>query len=445
MNQHTRQAQGREGFSQIILLSVIAILILTWAGGFFVFQKKDVPSSEKIVPAQSIQQSGPETQPELKSKSTSQSVGLGTLCTGEDECRIICEKERKACQDYCRQDLHNKLCSAIIGYENLFKEPAIGQQKEDCISNSKPVFTHPFTDIAKISEISRFGNSAFINPGSQVRNYVVVEEGESTPVYATIDMKIKRIHYSDKNYSQFFGREFIRPEYRINFQISCEVEMAYDHIVSLADKFKVYAPQVSSPGKNDGVEVSILVQAGEVIGYTSGGFPGKAFDFIFLNKARVHPHLNPSRWTSDHSRYMDCPFDYFPDELRGQYIALIPEVNGMRNCGPNVREVPNTLLGYWFKEDATETQGNRFSISVSKHFVEWVLLQGTESPISYRDHDAGRVDPETITEGKSVCYYDSDRNSHIYAKMLPNDKIGLASGTGVCPSAFPNEHEVFER
>src|SRR3989338_1659385 len=367
---------------------------------------------------------------------------LGSLCSGEEECITFCLNNRGRCEDYCKGK-QIELCSKI--FLPCVKEEKKIEEKEDCISNANPVFTHPFTDITKLSEISRYGNSAFINPGSQVRNYVVVKEGESTAVYAPADMIITRIHYSDKNYSQFFNMEFVRPEYRVNFQVSCEAEMAYDHIVSLADKLKTYAPQVSSPGKNDGVEVSIPVQAGELIGYTSGGFPGRAFDFIFLNKARVHFHLNPSRWTTDHSKYMDCPLNYFTDDLKQQYIALIPEVKGVRDCGPNLREVPNTILGYWFQSNATENEGSRFAISAGKHFVEWTLLKGAENPVAYRDNNAVIIDPETVTEGKKVCYYDSDRNSHIYAKMLPTDKIGLASGTGVCPSAFPNEYEVFER
>lgn len=319
------------------------------------------------------------------------------------------------------------------------------QEKIDCVSNPNPVFTHAFADITKLFSISRYGNNALYNPGSQARNYIAVKENESTPVYAPINATITRIYFSDKNYTQYFKKQFIRPEYRIDFDISCEVKIAYDHIISLSDKFKEYAPQVPSPGKNDGVEVLIPVEAGELIGYTSGSFPGRAFDFFFLNYARKTEHLNPKRWTTDHSLYMDCPLNYFIDDLKKQYFALIPEIKGVRDCGPSVKEIPNTTLGYWFQGDATETSGPRFVISWSEHFVEWTLIQGSESPIPYRDHDAGRVDPETLTAAKSACYFDSDRNVHVFVKMLPDDKLGLVSGSGECPSGFPAEYETWAR
>lgn len=370
--------------------------------------------------------------------------GLGKLCSNEADCASFCQNNRGQCENYCNDNSENELCAVIFSLEDSGEGIKIEQQ--DCVSNPNPVFTHTFTDIDKLSEISRYGNNAFYNPGSQARSYVVVKENESTTVYAPTKVTVVRIYFSDKNYSQFFGREFVRPEYKIDFEVSCEVKPAYDHLVGLSEKLLPYAPQASAPGKNDGVVVSIPLQAGEVIGYTSGGFPGRAFDFYFTNHAREEEHINPSRWISDHSKYMDCPYDYFTDELKQRYIALIPERKGVSDCGPNYREVPNTLLGYWFQGNATENNGPRFSLSASKNFVEWTIILGNEAPIPYRDNDANRIDPETITEGKKVCYHDSDRSTYVYTKMLPNDKIALVSGIGACPTTFPEERaEVFER
>ncbi|MEK6872067.1 MAG: hypothetical protein AABX16_04150 [Nanoarchaeota archaeon] len=272
-----------------------------------------------------------------------------------------------------------------------------------------------------------------------------MKEGESTPVYAPINATITRIYYSDKNYSKAFDREFIRPEYRIDFQISCEVTMAYDHIVTIADKFKEFAPQVPSPRRNDGVSVSIPVQAGELIGYTSGGFPGRAFDFLLLNRARQSQNLNPARWISDHSLYKTCPYDYFVPELKKQYYNFIAAEGGMRNCGPRVKEVPNTIAGYWFQGDATESKGSRFVIYGTNHFVEWTLIKSSEAPIAYRTQDAGFVLPENVTEGTSACYYDNNKNVYIYIKMLSDDKVDLVNGDGKCPASFPTGYETWIR
>ena len=375
----------------------------------------------------------------------SSSFGLGDLCSGEEECISFCQNNRGQCESYCKGN-KNEICKIIFPPENHEQNRTRQNNEENCVSNPKPVFTHSFTDIAKLSEISQYGNNAVINPGSQARNYVVVREGENTPVYAPTNVTITRIYFSDKNYTQFFNREYVRPEYRIDFAISCEVKAAYDHIVSLSDKLKPFAPQVPAPGRNDGVAVSIPIQAGEVIGHTSGSFPGRAFDFFFLNYAQKTEHLNPARWITDHSLYMDCPFDYFVEGLKQQYYNLIDEEQGVRSCGPRVRELPNTIAGYWFQGDATETSGSRFLVYGSKHFVEWTLIRGSEFPIAYRTQDADFVLPEKVTEGKSACYYDSDKKTYVYAKMLPNDKVALVSGAGTCPSSFSEDKlQVFER
>lgn len=372
-----------------------------------------------------------------------QNKGLGSLCSSEAECQQFCLKNRGQCEQFCRGKAI-ELCKTLFPpYDNTTSSNP--NNKKTCISNPSPVFTHSFVDISKLTEISRYGNSAFNNPGSQVRSYIVVQENESTPIYAPVNLTIKKIYFSDKNYSQFFGREFIRPEYRIDIEVSCEVFIGFDHIISLSDKLKEYAPQTAAPGKNDGVEVSIPVQAGEIIAYSSGGFPGRAFDFLLMNRAREETHLNPSRWTTPHSRYMDCHFKYFPDNLKQQYIALIQEVNGERDCGPSVKEISNTAAGYWFQGNASENSGPRLSIAGAKHFVAWTLIKNNEPAVDYRDHDVRRVLPQTITEGKSACYFDQDRNTHLYLKMLQNDQLSLSTGSGPCPSSFPQNAEIWER
>lgn len=373
----------------------------------------------------------------------SKQQGLGSLCASEDKCKSFCLTNRGQCESYCRGK-GNELCKTLFPpKENIALSAP--DNKETCINNPSPVFTHPFVDISKISEIFHYGNNAFINPGAQVRSYVVVKEGESTPVYAPVNVTIKKIYLSDKKYIQS-GQEFVRPEYRIDIEVSCEVFMGFDHIISLSDKLKMYAPQTSAPGKNDGIEVSILIQAGEVIGYTSGGFPGHAFDFLLMNRARQELHLNPSRWTTDHSRYMDCQYDYFTPDLKNQYLELIPEVNGMRDCGPIVQEIPNTATGYWFQENATETSESRFVIYGTNHFVEWTLIKENFPLAAYRTSDAEFTVPRLVTEGKSFCYFDKERNMYLFLKMLPNDKLSLVSKAGNYPSSFPEDKaEVWER
>ncbi|MEK7209669.1 MAG: hypothetical protein AAB670_01985, partial [Patescibacteria group bacterium] len=208
---------------------------------------------------------------------------------------------------------------------------------------------------------------------------------------------------------------------------------------------KKQAPQTPANKTNESVEVSIPVVAGEIIGYTSGGFPGRAFDFFMLNKAKLHPSLNQVRWVTDHSLYKTCPYDYFVPELKDQYYNLLAKEQGVRSCGPRVKEVPNAIAGYWFQGKATESNGPRFAIYGTNHFVEWTLVKSSETPIPYRTREAGFVLPEKVTEGNTACYNDPDRNVYVYVKMLPEDKLALVGGTGACPSSFPSQYEMWVR
>ncbi len=368
---------------------------------------------------------------------------LGSLCSGEEECIEFCLDNLGQCEIYCTGK-EDELCGIIFPVDNAQKAEtnALGA---NCVSNPNPVFTHAFTDDTKISEISQIGSNAFYNPGSQARSYVSVKEGENTPVYAPTDAKITRIHYSDKNYS-FISPGFIRPEYRINFEVSCEVEMAYDHILNITNKLKEYAPQVSASGRNDGIAVSIPVQAGELIGYTSGSFPGRAFDFVFVNKARLAQHINPARWTTDNSKYADCPYDYFTDDLKNKYYTIIQRpIGSSLTCGPLVRDIAGTISGYWFQGNADESRGNRFGIYESKHFVEFVLAREGEPFFFVRDTSPSRISPKTVTSGNSACYYDDEKNTYAYLKMLSTEELGLATGNGRCPSSFPTQYETWAR
>ncbi len=384
----------------------------------------------------------------------SRSQGLGSLCASEAECTAFCHDNLKQCEKYChgRGDL---LCQKMFPPETYTPPQDISpssslqptpqnttpkKPEQNCVNNSSPLFTHSFIDISKISWISQYGNNAIYNPGSQARSYVAVKKGESTPVYAPVNATLIRMHYSNKNYPGL-----VRPEYRLNFQASCEVSFAFDHIISVVDKLKEQAPQTPAEGRNDGNEVTISVQAGELLGYTSGTIQAGSFDFVFLNTARPHQYLNPARWHTENSIYIGCPYDYFTEDLKQQYLALIGIEKGVRSCGPRVQEIPSSVFGYWFQGNATETNGPRLALYETSHFVEWTIIKDSESPTAFRDSNGGRTAPDTITEGKSACYYDKERKAYLYLKMLPNDRIALVSGTGSCPSSFPQEYEVWMR
>ncbi len=378
--------------------------------------------------------------------------GLGSLCSDEKACQEFCLNNRGRCEEYCH-GRKIELCTRIFQPTQGGASSSSQQNSpssENCISNPSPVFTHPFTDITKITWISRYGNNALINPGAQARSYVSVKKGESAPVYTPINATITKLTYTNRRYTNNTN-----PEYRIDIRVSCEVVIAFDHVVALVDKFKEKAPQIPANKTSEGNLVSIPVEAGELIGYTSSAFGSTGFDFLFMNRAKPHPHLNPSRWTSDHSLYKGCPYNYFTEDLKQQYLALIEEEKSMRDCGPRVVEKQGTPLGYWFQENATEgggfkgmeteEKGNRFVIWEGKHFAEWTFIKENIPFKAFRGSNDQRTPVETLTEGRSACYFDTEMNYYVYLKMLPNDQLALNSGAGSCPASFPEKYEIWVR
>ena len=374
------------------------------------------------------------------SLSATQAQGLGSLCSSQTICQQFCLNNRGLCTSYCDENPANALCLVLFDPESSFASSSSQEKKSNCISNPAPMFTHPFTDISKISQISQYGNNAIVNPGAQARSYVSVKEGESTPIYAPVNATLTKITYSNKFYTNL-----TRPEYRIDMQVSCEVRIAFDHVVSVVDFIKEHAPTVPANKSSEGTMISIPVQVGELLGYASGTMGGKGFDFFLINTAHKNQFINPSRWYSEHSLNKDCQYDYFPENFKQQYMTLIEEEKGVRSCGPRVKEVAGTPQGYWFQGNATETSGSRLAIYESKHFIEWTLLKGNETPVAYRTREKYEIYLDTLSEGKSACYFDKDKNVYLFLKMLPSDKLALVSSSGSCSSSFPQEFEIWER
>ena len=366
----------------------------------------------------------------------SKNAKLGDFCSGEKECIDFCLANRGRCEGYCKGN-ENGLCKTIFPQESFVNQKTA---INDCISNPKPIFTSSFTDITKIRSLSQIGSNALFNPGAQARSYITIRGGEVVPIYAPINSTVTMIAYSNKFYP-----DFVRPEYRLDMKASCEVTYSFDHIVSIVEKLQKQAPKTPANKSSEGIYVSIPIQAGELLGYTSGTVQAKTWDFVFINSAHNTFHINQDRWISDYSKHNDCPYDYFTDDLKDEYYSLIERPDNSKNtCGPFLRDVPGTISGYWFKDNSNENQGKRFGISNGKHFVEFILAD-ERNFFSIRDGNPNRISPESVTIGENVCYFDSDNKKYVYLKLISEKEIMIVTGTGSCPSQFPGEGELYIR
>lgn len=384
--------------------------------------------------------------------------GLGALCSG-DECNIFCKDNLGRCKEYCQRNPANALCQKSFGFESKYGIVETANKTETkpqasnpvygtgCVSNTKPVFTKPFTDLSKINHMTPIGN---IKAGSLSRSYVFVKkDGSGTsllaPLYAPSNSTLFGIVYAYRGDKS----KGARAEYRLDFRASCEVIFAFDHIAQISGRLKQFAPEVPADSTQRDKEIYVPVTAGELLGYTDGGLAGGSWDFLLFNYAKEVPHINPARWTSDHNKYADCPYDYFTEDLRKQYYSMFASAGGERapsTCRSASRDVAGTLAGGWFKGNSTDTQGSRLYLGSDFSTVDLVMDEGnplaTGSVLSIR-HQNAQIKPEDVKVGQSVCY--SEGASHAFLKLLTETQMAADIGPGACPPNLPASPDIWER
>ena len=315
-------------------------------------------------------------------------------------------------------------------------------QPPGCQHNIAPVFTMPFTNATMIQFVYPLGG---ISTGSPARSYVFVKMAPNgshlfVPVYAPVNMTLQGITYANRNYGQLGTR----PEYRLDFQVTCEVSLTFDHIPTVEGWIASLGPSVPANNSRTGVYVSVPAQAGKLLGYTDGTRVAGSWDFMVLNQAKPAFHVNESRWTSDQYRYGDCPYDYFTGDLKATYYSLLSASGTTLTplCGKVSRDVPGTIAGGWFQGNSTVVQGSRLLVGKFLNYMEMAVSQASGPVFDIRDYRS-MVDPATVMVGQSVCY--SDGTSYAYLDLVSMLSMRVATGTGGCPTQLPYTYQIWNR
>ena len=153
-----------------------------------------------------------------------------------------------------------------------------------CVSDPSPVFTHHYTD----PELIDFISPTIVTSANWLKNrqyHKVVTDAENNapevPVYAPIDAIATGVtHYAGLMFP-WSGEPFLLAQFDIRFQASCEVFFTFDHVSRLVEPFaSLAAPEPSEDTRDAEVPLQIKVEAGQLIGYTSGTQPAHTWDFL---------------------------------------------------------------------------------------------------------------------------------------------------------------------
>ncbi|MBI3443375.1 hypothetical protein HY008_01765, partial [Candidatus Woesebacteria bacterium] len=391
---------NQKGFAPLIIIIIATLVISAGVGGFLVLREKKIPFSEKIEDVANPIEPTP-------SPVSPPAVQVQTPPTPPASKPSVANEQKRG-----------SISSA------------------NCQPNDHPVFTASFTDIDKLARISPMGG---IMVGSQSRTYVGMKKDEngllvSSPVYAPVDSKLVAIVYAWRG-----DKTDGVAEYRLDFQVSCEVTYSFDHIPQLSDKLSKLAPKIPADNTYSIPNMSVPIKAGEQVGSTQG------LDFFLFNRAKKVEHINPKRWLSEHNTAADCPYDYFTNELKNKYYSLFTSGGGLvpniKTCRSASRDVVGTLAGAWFQGDATDRQGAHLYIADDVDRVDMVrMLQnrdydGSHPDDSLRDANPSK-NPDQVKVGESVCYSDNRRFAYFQVIDINTMKASIASGT--CPSVEPN-------
>lgn len=106
-----------------------------------------------------------------------------------------------------------------------------------------------------------------------------------------------------------------------------------------------------------------------------------------------------------------------------------------------------TISGGWFKGESFDTKGDYLAISRESKRVDVAQRKDGlfASGSQLRDYSP-KVYPEDVSVGKEVCYHDQNENKWAFVRLVSDDQLALAKGTGNCPTNFPQDQsEIWER
>lgn len=184
-----------------------------------------------------------------------------------------------------------------------------------CQSNSNPVFTHSPADLSKIAYIVPPGNVEEYGGGVKVlKTHSYFKGPNKVEIRAPIDSTLFRgVYVMEGGIDQ----------YALFFRVSCEVYYLLDHVVDPVEKIKNVFPDTPSHSTGDMTNTpKVELKAGELVGYSIGK-KFEQWDFGVYNETRKNDFsdLGEDVPISDRDRIADCPFDYFPEELRQQFYS----------------------------------------------------------------------------------------------------------------------------
>ena len=334
---------------------------------------------------------------------------------------------------------------------------ATAVSSQGCVSNPGVRFTHHYTDLSQLDLI----NPTIATSGNWLKNRqyhkVVTDAANSAPevpIYAPVAAVAVGVTHYLATMHPWNGAPFELSQFDIRFEASCEVAFWFDHLTTLAEPFASVAPVEGVRDTRDAqVPIRIAVEAGQLIGYSSGTIPAHTWDFVVTNSTHRNRFANQERYnrTPDlqHLLHADCPFDYYDSAMRGEYEQRFGWWGGRSDsagCNLEVDE-PGTLAGGWFR--------TAFDLNDPTPLADWglvakieadgmVYLAGPSDEVRTAPSDPTFVSPATVSGEHCFQHYTKPAR-FAFVRVLPDARLAVVLDEGHCPATMPHGVDIFHR
>ena len=251
----------------------------------------------------------------IESEEKQKNIGLGNLCSNEDECNSFCLNNRGRCEQYCKINTENELCKKIFTVqnqqtsENENKDEIKVEEKQEQMKEDKlPVLKNigfniePWNKETNLAGDLIFAKKLIFNDGHISNDKVFVEFGHtdsSRPgqpwveywFFVPLGTKVKApvdgtAHIGFFNHTQDWG---------INIGQGSGWTVSFEHVVNVVVK--------------DGAKV----KAGDIIAEAA---PRNTYNYeIAMTELAV--------WQGGRNVIKHCPFSFLEESLKPKYEEKI--------------------------------------------------------------------------------------------------------------------------
>jgi hypothetical protein len=323
-------------------------------------------------------------------------------------------------------------------------------ERETLPSCDNILFTSYPVDINEVTSITPLGNIG--PPGhtfpTQHPHLHMGKHGNggSFDVFTPADVYLTMVSWSK-------GASSDPIDYVVYFALCKDVVAYYNHVKTISPELNTvvnkYGCEDFSAGESSCTKVLDLdkFEEGKLIGTV--GLKQGNWDFGLIDLRKPLNFIKPLR-QPERDRFLQCAFDYYPQEMRNKLYSLINRDDG--TCGEVMQDVAGTLKGDWYHESAGEEYVTDWDVFLA--FInDWqfskaqvVSIAGKftgPSKYQFNPKTSGTINrdfADVTFDGKIYCYqgenigrsFDSIPSGKIVVKMVNKETLHIEHQSGSC-------------